>query len=61
VHLSADPGTAHRVAARRTGPAIILTVDAQTMAGDGHLFYRSANGVWLTDTVPARYLHAEPR
>jgi RNA:NAD 2'-phosphotransferase (TPT1/KptA family) len=25
---------------------------------DGHLFYLSANGVWLTDTVPARYLQS---
>ena len=26
------------------------------MARDGHVFYRSANGVWLTDEVPAEYL-----
>ena len=23
---------------------------------EGHLFYRSDNGVWLTDRVPAEYL-----
>ena len=56
VHLSADIGTAHRVGARRTGAVLVLTVDAQAMADDGHLFYRSANGVWLTDAVPPRYL-----
>jgi putative RNA 2'-phosphotransferase len=26
------------------------------MAGDGLLFYRSENGVWLTDAVPPQYL-----
>jgi putative RNA 2'-phosphotransferase len=26
------------------------------MAAAGHLFYRSANGVWLTEHVPAAYL-----
>lgn len=34
----------------------ILTVDAAAMARDGHLFYHSANGVWLADAVPAAYL-----
>ena len=56
VPLSADIDTARRDGARRAGPVIILTIDAQAMAEDGHLFYRSANGVWLTDAVPARYL-----
>ncbi len=26
------------------------------MAGDGTVFYRSVNGVWLTKKVPATYL-----
>jgi RNA:NAD 2'-phosphotransferase (TPT1/KptA family) len=41
---------------RAGGPVAILTVDAAAMAQDGHLFYRSANGVWLADAVPAAYL-----
>ncbi|MER7458644.1 RNA 2'-phosphotransferase [Micromonospora sp. NPDC126480] len=56
VHLSPDVETARRVGTRRTGPTVVLTVDAAGMARDGHVFYRSANGVWLTDAVPARYL-----
>ncbi|XTZ17775.1 RNA 2'-phosphotransferase [Micromonospora echinospora] len=56
VHLSSDVETAHRVGARRGGPVVVLTVDAAAMARDGYLFYRSANGVWLTDTVPVDYL-----
>jgi putative RNA 2'-phosphotransferase len=60
VHLSADVGTAQRVGARRSGPVVILTVDAAAMAGAGHLFYRSENGVWLTDAVPPAYLASIP-
>lgn len=56
VHLSPDVETARRVGARRPGTVVVLTVDAAAMARDGHVFYRSANGVWLTDAVPARYL-----
>jgi putative RNA 2'-phosphotransferase len=56
VHLSGDEATAHRVGARRRGEVTILTVDAAAMAAEGYRFYRSANGVWLTDHVPPRYL-----
>jgi putative RNA 2'-phosphotransferase len=56
VHLSADRETAQRVGARRGGAVVIIAVDAGAMARDGHLFYRSANGVWLTDAVPPGYL-----
>ncbi|WBB80709.1 RNA 2'-phosphotransferase [Micromonospora sp. WMMD882] len=56
VHLSPDVDTARRVGARRSGPVVVLTVDAAAMTRDGHLFFRSANGVWLTDRVPAAYL-----
>ena len=55
VHLSADPDTAMKVG-RRHGRPVLFTVDAARMAGDGLLFYRSENGVWLTDSVPPQYL-----
>lgn len=55
VHLSRDVETAQKVGARR-GKAIILTVDAAAMRTDGHVFFVTGNGVWLTDAVPARYL-----
>ncbi|MEV4482765.1 RNA 2'-phosphotransferase [Micromonospora coxensis] len=56
VHLSPDVATARRVGARRSGAVVVLTVDAAAMTRDGHVFYRSANGVWLTDAVPPAYL-----
>lgn len=55
VHLSADQSTATKVGQRRGNP-IILTVDSQVMFREEHLFYQSANGVWLTDHVPPNYL-----
>jgi putative RNA 2'-phosphotransferase len=56
VHLSDDVETAQRVGARRAGRVVVITVDCEAMARDGHTFFRSANGVWLTDAVPAGYL-----
>jgi putative RNA 2'-phosphotransferase len=56
VHLSGERATARRVGARRRGAVVILEVDAAAMAVDGYRFYRSANGVWLTDHVPPGYL-----
>ncbi|MBB4713990.1 putative RNA 2'-phosphotransferase [Streptomyces luteogriseus] len=55
VHLSPDRETATRVGARRGRP-VVLAVDAGAMHRDGHVFHVSANGVWLTEAVPARYL-----
>lgn len=55
VHLSPDLETARRVGARRGRP-LILAVDARQMHADGHEFRMSANGVWLAQHVPARYL-----
>jgi putative RNA 2'-phosphotransferase len=55
VHLSPDEPTARKVGERRGRP-ILFAVDAAAMRRDGHTFYRSANGVWLVDEVPPRYL-----
>lgn len=55
VHLSADSEVAHQVGARH-GKPLVLHVDAKAMSSEGHLFYRSENGVWLTETVPAKYI-----
>jgi len=55
VHLSPDEETAVKVGMRHGKPAV-LRVAAGRMQRDGHAFYLSANGVWLTETVPAEYL-----
>ncbi|CAM4450778.1 RNA 2'-phosphotransferase [Deinococcus marmoris] len=55
VHLSPDTETAGKVGARR-GSAVVLTVRADRMHAAGWLFYKSENGVWLVDAVPAEFL-----
>lgn len=60
VHLSPDIQTAKIVGSRRKDALVILSIDAALMLTDGHTFYRSQNGVWLVDAVPAMYLSVLP-
>jgi putative RNA 2'-phosphotransferase len=55
VHLSPDVATARMVGARRGRP-VVLRVFAARMHRDGHLFFLSRNGVWLTTSVPPEYI-----
>ncbi|RFS18899.1 RNA 2'-phosphotransferase [Chitinophaga silvatica] len=55
IHLSATLETAKQVGSRR-GEPVILVVDSKAMFKDGYRFYLSANGVWLTDSIPSGYL-----
>lgn len=55
VHLSGDVETARRVGSRH-GKPVVLTIDAAALHAAGHLFYRSANGVWLTEAVATEHL-----
>lgn len=55
VHLSADEVTA-RAVGQRHGRPVILSIAAGRMHRDGHPFFRSENGVWLTGAVPADYI-----
>lgn len=55
VHLSKDRETAEKVGARHGSP-VVLRIDTERMTADGHVFYISANGVWLTRAVPPEYL-----
>ena len=55
VHLSADVPTAKKVGSRH-GKPVIYTIDCAKMTAEGYKFYLSANKVWLTKTVPVKYL-----
>ncbi len=59
VHLSADYAVAVEVG-RRHGRPVVFDVAAERMHADGHRFFRSANGVWLTEQVPPQYLSVRP-
>lgn len=55
VHLSMDQKTAETVGQRRGRP-VLLTIRTGQMHRDGLEFFVSANGVWLTEYVPASYI-----
>lgn len=59
VHLSSDEASARAVGGRR-GVPVVLVVDAARMERDGHKFFVSDNGIWLTDAVPSKYLSRMP-
>lgn len=55
VHLSEDLETAIKVGSRH-GTPIVFQVEALRMSVAGYKFYKSVNGVWLTEEVPSKYL-----
>ena len=55
VHLSVDVETAIKVGERHGNP-VIYCIKALEMYNNGHKFYKSVNGVWLTKSVPIEYL-----
>ncbi|WP_306113010.1 MULTISPECIES: RNA 2'-phosphotransferase [unclassified Roseovarius] len=55
VHLSSDHNTAIKVGGRH-GKPMVLSMYAGRMQEAGHAFYLSANGVWLTEIVPANFI-----
>jgi putative RNA 2'-phosphotransferase len=55
VHLSTDIETARRVGARH-GKPLIFEVDVAAMLAENFEFFVSANGVWLVERVPPRFL-----
>lgn len=55
VHLSEDRETATKVGSRR-GKPIILSINSGLMFRNGYEFYKSKNGVWLTDQVPSKFI-----
>ena len=55
VHLSENTKTVVEVGSRYGRP-VVLKIASGRMNEDGHLFFRSANGVWLTEHVPVNYI-----
>ena len=55
VHLSKDEETAVNVG-KRHGKPVVYKVNSGDMHRDGYVFYQSVNGVWLTKSVPVKYL-----
>lgn len=57
VHLTDNYMTAVKTGSRRGRPYILI-IDAKSMQSHGKKFYRSENGVWLTNSVPAKYFES---
>lgn len=57
VHLSTDIETATAVG-KRYGKPVVLQVASGDMHQQGFSFYLSKNGVWLTKSVPTKFLSA---
>ncbi len=55
VHMTESVETASKVG-NRYGKLALLKIDASRMHKDGFVFFLSANAVWLTDHVPAKYI-----
>ena len=55
VHLSKDYDTVVKVGSRH-GKPVIYKVYTGNMDRDGYEFFLSENGVWLTKSVPTKYL-----
>jgi len=55
VHLSAEKVVTVQVGARHGKPALLI-IRAGDMHRAGHVFYRSANGVWLVEHVPPQFI-----
>ena len=55
VHLTDSAETAVAVG-RRHGRPVVFEINAALMYERGYRFYRSENGVWLTDGVPPEYI-----
>jgi putative RNA 2'-phosphotransferase len=58
VHLSAETKMTLQVGGRH-GKPVLLVIRAGDMHRAGHVFRCSANGVWLVDHVPPKYIQFE--
>jgi putative RNA 2'-phosphotransferase len=56
VHLFDDKEKALDIASKRRRNHCVLTINAKQMSEDGFKFKLSTNNVWLTETVPPKYL-----
>lgn len=58
VHLSSDIETAKKVGSRHGNP-VVLFIDTKKMKEDGIKFFKSNNGVWLTEYINQKYIIEE--
>jgi putative RNA 2'-phosphotransferase len=59
VHLSSDKEIAMSVG-KRHGQPILVEIDAKWLEEDGWIFYQTSDNVWLTTSIPTKYLSIKP-
>lgn len=55
VHLTENREVASAVG-KRYGKLIMLEINSEKMSEDGFIFFKTANGVWLVESVPVEYI-----
>ena len=56
VHLSVDENMASIVGSRRKGELVVLKIKAKEAHLHGVQFYKEENGIWLSDSIPSKYI-----
>jgi putative RNA 2'-phosphotransferase len=56
VHLMVTPAEARRSVLRLTATPVVLSVDAAVAHADGRVFYSPTEGVYLVESLPAKYV-----
>lgn len=56
VHLSTNIDAAKKIGSRRDKHPVILEIDAQSAYKDGVKFYLGNEDVWLSDSIPSKYI-----
>jgi putative RNA 2'-phosphotransferase len=57
VHLSVDLATAEKVARRKSGVPVVLSVAAKAASSAGLRFYLGNDVVWLADGIPPQFIN----
>ena len=60
VHLSTDREVAISVG-KRHGKPLLIEIDAVGLDKDGWVFYQTSDNVWLTTSIPVKYLKIEQK
>lgn len=59
VHLSESFEMAEHVA-KRHGKSFVIEIDTEELIKDGWKFYKTDENIWLTSSIPTKYLYFEP-
>lgn len=56
VHLSENIDIASKVASRRESEVVVFSIDTQQTIDEGIVFYHGNEQIWLTDSMPFKFM-----